>query len=108
MSEGELKKRIIDETVVDSDDIKQSVEVIGKDRVLQIELPEDKYMIRLKDLFKILDEAKKEFPRLSNPKYHMGTYRLGDEEYIPYLPVDYPKYVGDVLKWVSENFGDEK
>jgi hypothetical protein len=56
--EGEIKKRVIQEVRIDVDDIKQT---ITKDRVLQIEIPEDKYLVSLKDLWKILDEAKKDF-----------------------------------------------
>jgi hypothetical protein len=59
MSEGEFKKRAVNEAVIDVDDIKQT---ITKDRVLMVEVPEEKYMVRMKDLFAWFDEAKKEFP----------------------------------------------
>ena len=57
MSEGELKKRAVHEAVIDLDDVKQFV---AKDRALIIEIPNERYLVRMKDLFAWLDEAKQE------------------------------------------------
>jgi hypothetical protein len=65
MSKGELKKRAIKNSVIDVDDIKQSIETDDEDnKFLKIEIPEDKYLVQIKDLFSWLDEARKDFYNL--------------------------------------------
>lgn len=86
MSDGQLKKRIIHETVIDVDDIKQFV---TEDRALLIKIPDEKYLVPLKDLWKILDEAKKEVPDA-----FVLCQWTGEDD------------IEEMRKWVKKWFGD--
>lgn len=95
MSEGEFKKRAVHEAYIDFDDI---IQRIGKDKegnnFLSIELPDEKYLVRMKDLFSWLDEVRKD---LEEDAYIKA---VGSVDTNPRISISYKKW----LKW----FGDDK
>ena len=72
---GELQKRLEQETVVDLDDIKQ---YLTKDNGLIIEIDEQKYLVPLKNVLQIVEEARKECP-LNESFYIENRSGFGDD-----------------------------
>ena len=104
MSEGEFKKRAVHEAVIDVDDIVQSIQKDEQGNAfLSIGLPDEKYLVRMKDLFCWLDDARKEFPL---PIFQKGKcigvrLTLAQEK-------DMNKTMYDLAKWFLKYFGGEK
>ena len=89
MSEGEFRRRIEKETCYNA-----GIKKWGT--------------VTCEELDKILDETKKEFPNIDEFKYHQGTVLSGQEHLIPHLPINYEKYVADVVEWKKHWFGNAK
>jgi len=90
-AEGEFKKRAVKEAFINVEDIIQRISKDEKgNSLLNIELPDEKYFTRMKDLFSWLDEATKEFP-----EFHENIFGM-------VLPSDVAKLRQWRLKWLGK------
>ena len=79
--DGEFKKRAVQEAFINVEDIIQRISKDEKgNSFLSIELPDEKYFTRMKDLFSWLDEAREDFYGLLKGDPLDWLYHTGEKK----------------------------
>jgi hypothetical protein len=98
LSEGEFKQRAVHEAVIDVENIHQTITTTEGVNILTVTVPEDKYMVRMKDLFQWVDDARKEIFPIPTGDLPINP-QTGQRDIIVLALKDWLPFINNLRKW---------